>query len=530
MFIVSLGLTLALAASLPACGATAPPLFTNGLVPQMSIDIADESMEVLRGYRQIWGQPRPERVDVKVTVSEGDRIYTNVALHLKGSFTFQPVDGKPSMTLNFAKSSPGQLFHGLDKLHLNNSVQDPTYLCEMLARELFVVAGVPAPRVGHARVTLNGHELGAYVVVEGANKRFLKRHFASTAGNLYDGGSGGDITKALEVDSGDHKEDRSDLEGLLAAAREPDAVRRFERLEKALDVDRFLTFAALEVLFQHWDGYCLGPNNFRLFHDAERDKMVFIPHGMDQLFGVGLSPPTSITPHWDGLVARALMSTSGGRSRYLDRFGQIFTNHFQAQALIKRVDQLAARLRPVLAPGFLEGIQYRAAVENLRGRIRRRVEQVQEQIDHPEQPLAFGPGGTVTLSDWRYRTAPQRRANGRRAQDEGRELLEVKAGEPGSSGTWRTTVLLEPGHYEFTGLARVTGIAPEAAGTNSGVILRISGERSLKGLSVPATWTRLSYEFEVQGTMNTELVCEFRGSAGSGAFDAKSLRLRRALR
>ena len=509
----------------PARAAAPEPLFTNNLVPQLRIEIPAEGMEVLRRYRQVWGKPRPERVDVKATVLEGEHVYTNVAVHLKGSFTFEPVDNKPSLTLNFDKFVPGQRFRGLDKIHLNNSVQDPTYLCEALTRELFNAAGVPSPRAGHARATLNDRELGAFVVIEGSNKRFLKRHFKSAKGNLYDGGSGGDITKQLKVDSGEDPENRSDLEALVAATKEPDPGRRLARLQGLLDVDRFLAFAALEVLLQHWDGYCLGPNNYRVFHDTDRDRMVFMPHGLDQVLGVGQSSPPSINPHWDGVVAKALFSTSEGRRGYLERLGQVFTNQLRAETLVARVDQMAGRLRPILAPGLLEGLRYTAAVENLKGRIQRRAGQVQEQLTHPEQPLAFGADGTVTLADWRYRNGTQRRASGRRLREEGRDLLEVRAAEPGSSGSWRTTVLLDAGQYELTGLGRVAGV-PEGA-TNTGVLLRISGERSTKGLSIATNWVPLRYVFDVQGLMNTELLCEFRGSEGAGSFDARTLRLRR---
>ena len=514
-----------------AAGSAAPggasPLFTNTLVPRLDIEIPEEGMITLRNYRQVWGQPRPDRVDVKATVREAGRIYTNVSVHLKGSFTFQPVDGKPSLTLNFSKFAPGQLFHGLDKVHLNNSVQDPTFLCESLARELFLNAGVPAPRAGPARVTLNRRELGPYVALEGANKRFLKRFFRNPTGNLYDGGSGGDIHKKLEADSGEDQENRSDLEALLAASRERIVSTRQQRLEQLLDVDRFLSFSALEVLVQHWDGYCMGPNNFRLFHDAARDKMVFIPHGMDQIFGTGRTPPSSLTPTWKGTVAHAWMTVPGGRSRYLARLGQVFTNQFQSGVLLQRVDQMAARLRPDIAPGFLDGLQYRAQVEALKGRIQHRTEEIQRQLEHPERTLAFGADGTAALAGWAFKNAAQRRATGRRFVEEGREILEVQAGEIGSSGAWRTTVLLAAGSYEFTGLARVSGITSTAPGTNTGVILRVSGERSTKGLTVPSAWTPLTYQFEIPDVVNAELVCEFRGAEGAGRFDLKSLRLRR---
>jgi hypothetical protein len=516
-----------------ASGVNSQPAFTSGdelfttfFVPHLEIEISPEGMKVLENYRQVWGQPRPERIDVKATVREGRAVYTNVALHLKGSYTFQAIDEKPSLTLNFDKFVSGQRFRGLDKIHLNNSVQDPTYLCEKLARELFTAAGVPAARIGHARVSLNGRPLGFYVLVEGYNKRFLKRHFKSTQGNLYDGGSGGDIAKALEVDSGEHPEDRSDLAGLLAATRETNATVRLARLEQVLDVDRFLTFAALEVLLQHWDGYCLGPNNFRLFHDADRDKMVFLPHGLDQILGVGLSPTATITPQWDGVVARALFSTPEGRRRYFARLTQLLTNQFRVETMMARVDQMAGALASSVPPGTLEVPEFQRAVTGIRARITRRAESVRQQLDHPEKPLAFDVNGVAPLAGWQFKRSSRGAVNGTRGRTGNRESLEVRiAGGTWTSGSWRKLVLLEAGQYELIGLARTAGL-PDGA-TNSGVILRVSGERDSAGLMTNGDWTPLHYGFELPGLINAELVCEFRGPEGTGTFDASSLALRR---
>jgi hypothetical protein len=520
----------ALAFAAGAGGQTVPSngdeLFTNGVVPHLQIEIGAEGMKVLENYHQVWGQPRPERVDVKATVRDGGAVYTNVAIHLKGSYTFQPIQGKPSLTLNFDKFADGQSFRGLDKIHLNNSVQDPSYLAEKLTRETFLAAGVPAARIGHARVSLNGRTLGFYVLVEGYNKRFLKRHFKSTRGNLYDGGSGGDISKALEVDSGENPEDRSDLAALRLATRETNPNERLARLEQLVDADRFFTFAALEVLFQHWDGYSLGPNNYRLFHDAARDKMVFLPHGLDQILGVGLSPPVTITPNWDGLVARAFFSTPEGRRRYLERLGQVFTNHFRSEVLIARVDQMAGQIRSHAASGLLSHFQFRGAVENLKSRIVRREEQVRDQLENSEKPLAFDNNGVARLSSWQFKRANRVPVTGRRVRNEDREILEVRvAGENWASGSWRKLVLLEGGKYEFSGLARAVGV-PDGA-TNSGVILRVSGERDPTGLTPGSDWTPLRYEFDVPGLINAELVCEFRGAEGTGMFDTSSLKLQR---
>lgn len=509
-------------------GAPAPDpsetVFRPGFISQIRITIPPEGIKVLESYHQVWGQARPEREDVRATVEEGTQVYTNVAIHLKGSYTYQDLAQKPSLTLNFDKFASGQTFHGLDKIHLNNSVQDPTYLCEKLSRELFQAAGVPASRVGHAKVSLNGRSLGFYILVEGYNKRFVKRHFPSTRGNLYDGGSGGDITKALEADSGEDRTNRSDLQALVAACRERGASNRMAHLEKVLDVERFLSFAALESMLLHWDGYCLGPNNYRVFHDASQGRMVFLPHGLDQILGTGQNLQKGIPPKWDGLAARSLLSLPEARRRYLERVEQILTNHFTAEKLLAKVDQIAERIRPTAAPGIIERLRYQAAVEGLKSRISHRIAEIRTQLTNREAPLAFGPEGLVRLRGWRFRETPNNPMMGEQAEEEGKRTLVVQAQGNWASGSWRKTVLLDAGSYDLHGLARVEGLPPGA--TNSGVVLRISGERDATNLVVATAWTPLHYQFELPGTNEVELVCEFRGPEGKGVFDLGSLRLR----
>ncbi len=500
-------------------------LFGGGVVPKLEIQIPAEGMKVLREYHQVWRQPRPERVAVQVTIREGARTYTNVSVHLKGSYTYQDIDQKPSLTLNFDTFAPGQRFHGLQKIHLNNTVQDPSHLSEALARELFKDVGVPAPRAGHAFVRVNDRDAGLYVLIEGWNKQFLKRHFKSVHGNLYDGGAGGDVTKALEVDCGDTPDDRSDLTNLVAAAREVFPSNRLEKLRRVLDVERFRNFAAMEILVAHWDGYCAGaPNNYRVFHDASRDKMVFMPHGMDQLFGVSSSTDFSITPNFNGVVAKGLFSVPGERRRYLERLQQLLTNEFRVGSLHARVDRLAGLLRPALEDASMRR-EFDAGVEDLKSRISARVASVGRQLQQPERQLAFDKDGTARLTAWRFKAANDRPALSGRATEDGRQVLQVHGRGTASSGAWRTLVLLGEGHYEFTAIARAVGTLNTA--TNTGVILRVSGERSPAGLSTNANWTPLRYEFDVHGIANTELVAEFRGAQGTGSFDLVGFKLRR---
>jgi hypothetical protein len=497
-------------------------LFTNTAVPHLSIEIPEEGMEVLRAYRWDWGRDNSERSNVLATVREGRRVYTNVALHLKGAAgSFRPVDAKPALTLNFDKLAEGQRFHGLQKFHLNNSVQDPTFLCEQISRELFLQAGVPAPRATHVTVELNGRELGLYVLVEGWNKQFLKRHFQDPKGNLYDGGFAKDINSPLQTNSGDDPPDRSDLQALVEAAQAPMS-NRLGRLEEVLDMDRFLTFIALEVMLAHWDGYAMNRNNYRLYHDPATDQMVFLPHGLDQMFGVWRANPTSpITPQMRGLVARAVLAVPEGRRRYLDRMSQLRTNVYQVDAINARVDELAAKLRSVLKYDPIGGFSFERGVMNLRDRIARRGRSVQEQLAAVNTPLPFDSAGVARLSNWNTR-----RESGNPSFERKGNELHVRVDGGTGAGSWRRMELLEEGEYQFIGKVRTRGVSVSLGETRYGVTLRISGDRQAKMLAEAPEWTSVTNEFSAPGLLDVELVCEFRTSSGGEAwFDASSLKL-----
>ena len=315
-------------------------------------DRAEGCREIARVLLERPGTAQPqERPEILANVREGGTVYSKVALHLKGAAgSFRPFDDKPALTLNFSRHIPDQRFHGYDKISLNNSVQDPSYLCEAISRELFEAAGVPVPRADHATVLINGRDLGLYVLMEGFGKSFLKRYFKNVSGNLYDGGFVQEVTENLNTNSGDQREDRSDLRRLVQAAVDPDPAHRWQRLNQVLDMDRFLSFIAMEIMTCHWDGYGMNRNNYRLFHDVETDRMVFMPHGMDQMFGVFRSSPTSpILPPTQGLVARAIATTPAGQQLYFERIATLRTNVFIEERLTNRVHELSRRIRPTLA-------------------------------------------------------------------------------------------------------------------------------------------------------------------------------------
>jgi hypothetical protein len=489
-------------------------LFTNGVVRQLRIEMAPSGMESLR---------RDPREFVRATVKEEGRVYDDVAIHLKGSVgSFREVDDKPDLTLDFNRFNTRQKFHDLRRIHLNNSVEDPSYCNELLGSELFRAAGIPAPRVAHAVVTLNGRRLGLYVLKEGFTEDFLGCYFKQVGGDLYEPGEGHDVNQRLKRNSvAAPRQDRAALEALADAALEDDLARRWPRLERALDVDKFVDFMAMEVMVGHRDGYCLARNNYRVYHDLDSDKMVFFPHGMDQLFG---NPDATWLPHMGGLVAKAVMETTEGKRRYRASFASLFTNVFRVQMLQGRVDQVIAGLRPAIADAEFAAVKDEAG--HVKDRIALRQISLKRQLSEPERALLVFTNGIGHLGGWvkADESASVQMEQGQ-ASDHTAALLIVARSESGAS--WRTQALLGRGRYRFEGLVKVAGVKPLPYGTYQGAGLRVAGSVRESGNVVgDSDWRALSAEFEVtEETREVELVCELRASAGEVWFGVESLRV-----
>jgi spore coat protein CotH len=306
---------------------------------EISLEIGDKEMDSLR---------KQDRTYVKVKLTEGKDVYKDVGVHLRGSAgSYRPIDDhRPGLTINMDKFVDGQRFHGLDKFHLCNSAQDPSYLSELICGEMMRAAGIPASRIGHAVVTLNGKKRGLYYLKEGYDHQFMKVHFGTSDGNFYDGGFLRDVDQPLQLISGKNDvKDHADLKALVAAANEPDQAKRFEKLEKLLEMDKFISMLVMEVITWDWDGYPLKPNNYRIYHDPKKDKITFIPSGMDQMFA---EPNGPILPGFQARIARAVMETKQGKERYIARMEEIIKNVYKPTDLVKRLDEMEKKLQPVI--------------------------------------------------------------------------------------------------------------------------------------------------------------------------------------
>lgn len=495
----------------PAPGPAPQDLFAAPHVWQIHLTAPESALQALR---------KNPREDVPLLVRCEGQTYTNVQAHLKGATgSFRPVDEKPSWTLKFP--APG--LRGYEKIHLNNSVEDASYLCEWLGSEWFQAAGVPVARATHALVTLNGRRLGLYVVKEGYNRAWLERRFGPVVGPFYEPVQAQDITGRLEIVFGPAQDPRAGLRELAAAAAEPDLNKRWEHFGGLLDRQQFAFFLAGEVLLGHRDGYALARNNYRLFYNTAARRAYFIPHGMDNLLG---TPDFPWRPYWRGWVARAFLETSPGADLYRASLTHLLAARFQPDYWTSRLEAQAQRLAAVLPRSEARALL--AAAKDLCRRVRQRHASLQRQLaEPPPAPLVFS-NGIARLSGWRAVDVPEggRMEPGR--TPDGRPALIIQAG-PRTAASWRATVWLEPGMYIFTGEVTLRGVVPlenlRQQGAGLGVQDHPMPPHQLIGDVVNQ---RLEVPFTVPPPgRSVELRCELFARSGTAWFVTDTLLLRR---
>ena len=115
--------------------------------------------------------------------------YRNVAIRAKGNTSLSSVaslgSSRYSFKIEFDHYEDGKSYHGLDKLCLNNLIQDNTYMKDYLAYTLMAGFGADSPLCSFVYITVNGEDWGLYLAVEGIEESFLQRNYGSQYGELY---------------------------------------------------------------------------------------------------------------------------------------------------------------------------------------------------------------------------------------------------------------------------------------------------------------------------------------------------------
>lgn len=125
-------------------------------------------------------------MECSITI-DGEK-YGSVAIRAKGNTSLSTVatlgSTRYSFKVEFDHYVKGMTYHSLDKLSLNNLIQDATMMKDYLAYTLMNRMGVPTPLCSFVQLSVNGEPWGLYLAVEGVEEGFLERNGMSK-GQLY---------------------------------------------------------------------------------------------------------------------------------------------------------------------------------------------------------------------------------------------------------------------------------------------------------------------------------------------------------
>ncbi len=296
---------------------------------------------------------------------------------------------KRPLKIAFDKFS-AQQFQGLSAVLFHAMPLDAAKAREALAYSVFRAAGVPAPRIAFAQVTLtvpgkyDKEFVGLFTVVENVDSQFLVDRFGSDKGLMM---------KPFRVRGIDFLgEDWERYKGQYQPQREAtkDQAKRVidfallvnqstdeafkERIDSFINVDAFLRFLAANALVSNLDSFFAAGWNYTLYLDSKSNNFAFIPGDLEntfaslsfmgtpeQLMDLSLMKPY---PGQNKLPDR-LLAIKDVNDRYLKLLKELSTTAFTKDRLLKEAELIgkltkefrekeakavAARNQP--APGF----------------------------------------------------------------------------------------------------------------------------------------------------------------------------------
>ena len=259
-------------------------LFDDSRVHTVDIRMADWEEFTEQATEEIYRECDVE-IDGELFSSAGLRAKGNNSLHLTEEYGLK----RYSLKIEFDHFQEGNTYYGLDKMSLDASFQDNSYLKNYLAYDMMEYMEVPSPLCSYAWVTVNGEEWGLFLAVEEPEDAFLRRNYGVNHGNLYK-----PDYRSLEEENRDValqyiSEDPEDYDNIFRNAKTDIGRKDQERLirslqilsdgediEAAVNVDQVLRYFTVQVFVVNLDSY-LGRTGHNYFLYEEDGILSILP-------------------------------------------------------------------------------------------------------------------------------------------------------------------------------------------------------------------------------------------------------------
>ena len=367
-----------------------------------------------------WGaliEEAQEERYVPCTLTIDDEVFRQVGIRAKGNNSLRLTSeyelARYSLKVEFDHYLPQGNYHGLDKLSLDASFQDNSYLKTVLAFDMMRFMGVPTPLCSYAWVRVNGEDWGLFLAVEECEEAFAGRNFGWDHGVLYQPDYRSLNDENADVALRYIDEQPSSYPNIFDHAKTPmvhsDQRRLIEALRKlsqgevttAVHTDEVLRYFVVQVFVMNWDSY-LGHTGHNYILYEEEGRLWMLPWDYNLAFGtyaLGMSDPIRdpnvlinypIDTPAEGSIMRQrplyheLMKEDALFAQYHSLFSSFLADYFDSgrfEALLQEKEALIAPYVKKDPTAFCSYADHQLAVDTLRQVCQKRKESIQGQLE-----------------------------------------------------------------------------------------------------------------------------------------------------
>lgn len=307
-------------------------------------------------------------------------VFSSVGLRAKGNNSLRLVNEygleRYSLKIEFDHFQDGNTYYGLDKLSLDSSYQDNSYMKNYLAYDMMDYMGVPSPLCSYVWVTVNGEDWGLFLAVEEPEEAFARRNYGADHGKLYK-----PDYRSLEAENRDvalqyTTEDPADYDNIFRNAKfdidAEDQARLIGALktlsegtdlESAVNVDEVLRYFTVQVFVVNLDSY-LGRTGHNYFLYEEDGIISMLPWDYNLAFAtysLGMPDPINDaelyvnypidTPASGEIMTNRplyhnLMKNDEYFAKYHAYFDQFIREYFESGYFVKKTAETAKMISP----------------------------------------------------------------------------------------------------------------------------------------------------------------------------------------
>ena len=346
-------------------------LFDDSYVHTLDIRIGDWDAFLAAATEENYTECDVE-IDGEVFSSVGLRAKGNNSLRLVNEYGLE----RYSLKIEFDHFQDGNTYYGLDKLSLDSSYQDNSYMKNYLAYDMMDYMGVPSPLCSYVWVTVNGEDWGLFLAVEEPEEAFARRNYGADHGKLYK-----PDYRSLEAENRDvalqyTTEDPADYDNIFRNAKfdidAEDQARLIGALktlsegtdlEPAVNVDEVLRYFTVQVFVVNLDSY-LGRTGHNYFLYEEDVIISMLPWDYNLAFAtysLGMPDPINDaelyvnypidTPASGEIMTNRplyhnLMKNEEYFAKYHAYFDEFIREYFESGYFVKKTAETAKMISP----------------------------------------------------------------------------------------------------------------------------------------------------------------------------------------